>query len=569
MKKLIALTLAVISVITFSSCKNLGQGQVIESIDTGKTQIYVEVFDGGYGKEWVQKVANDFNATYPNYQVVVYGATTDYSVIYEAIKGGYGTTDIYFTCEPLYTKEMIDRNLLTDLTDVYNSHIDGENKPSIKEKTVNYEIYEDIWSDDNGIYALPYGDSVNGIVFDYDYFVNSGYIKSVSATDTQTLEALTAQGITYKTVGQKVFFESSENSVNYEEGDVITSAGKDGKFGTYDDGQPQNIAEWDDMLKRIVAKGDKAFIWSGEFASIYTLPMITSVFAQYDGIDNFNLFYSFDGTYSRTSEKITAETGYKVYEMEGLEYSMNFFDTYLNDNKYKHSAAIGTGVGKSHTDAQNNFILGYTTNSCPTMLFDGVWWEHEAKGTFDMLESRGETDKKYGVTDYRFMMLPKFEGQIGIDGNGNGSVLTATDTGNVYMVKRNEDAETIKMKKEFIAWTCKDEYLRYFTKTTSSFRPFVYELSDAEKAEMTVFGRNAWEMYSDRDNIAVVRPLLNYYFSNIYNYGGKRDFFNAKIGQQTISSPIQMHDQGYSVDEYVAGMKKYYKDAWNSYLDSL
>ena len=541
-------------------------GQVIQGIDPNKTQIYVEVFDSDYGADWVEKVAEDFNKIYTEYEVVVTAAVTELSVIYEKIKGGYDTNDIYITSEPLFTTNMIQRGLLENLEDVYDSKPDGEDGLTVRQKMKNSDLYESIWSDENGVYSLPAADGITGMVFDYDLFVEKGWLNAEGASDVEAKKALDAAGIQYQTFGNKLQFVSSTGKTNYEAGDTILKPGKDGKYGTYDDGQPQNIAEWQTMLDAIAVTA-KPFLWTGQFASTYTRVLIDSVFAQYDGLQNYNTFMSCFGKDDRTGETITLEEGYKVYEMDGLEKAMQFFYDYYTPRKYVHSDCSKTGVGGSHSEAQNTFVLGFEKDPQPAMLVDGIWWERGAKGTFDMLAAKGNVSRGFGKRDYRYMLFPYMEGQYGLDGKGNGSVLMAQDTGNIYMVKKDCSPELLEMKKLFLTWLHKDEYLRYYTRTTGSVRPFYYEMTEADLAEMTPFNRNVWEMYADTENIGIVRPEIQSYQSPLRAYGMKGDFYTAEIGIETPTYPISAYDRGFSVDQYVEGMKTHYKNAWQGYID--
>jgi cell division transport system permease protein len=76
------------------------------------------------------------------------------------------------------------------------------------------------------------------------------------------------------------------------------------------------------------------------------------------------------------------------------------------------------------------------------MLVEGLWWENEAK-TMLAEVARENASRGYGQVNYRYMLLPAIEGQKGIDGKGNGTVFTVSDTGGIVVVKQ-EDAKKLQ-----------------------------------------------------------------------------------------------------------------------------
>ena len=126
---------------------------------------------------------------------------------------------------------------------------------------------------------LPWDESIVGMVFDYKTFVENGWLNYASEDDKA---ALSTQGITYTENNGVLYFASATGKVNYAVGDVLLTAGKDGKYGTYDDGQPTTMAEFDDMLGNIAYGNKKAktFLYSG-LNDNYTSWVMQEVMAQY------------------------------------------------------------------------------------------------------------------------------------------------------------------------------------------------------------------------------------------------------------------------------------------------
>ena len=141
------------------------------------------------------------------------------------------------------------------------------------------------------------------------------------------------------------------------------------------------------------------------------------------------------------------------------------------------------------------------------MLVEGGWWENEARPMFTQVEESGDEEYGFGKVEYRYMLLPYIEGQQGIDGAGNGSVMCVSEASGIIVPKCNDDKKLAKIK-EFIAMTTSDAVLEGFTRDTGVVRPYDYELSSASYAKMTPFAQNMWEMYSDTENVKIIRPTV-------------------------------------------------------------
>ena len=64
------------------------------------------------------------------------------------------------------------------------------------------------------------------------------------------------------------------------------------------------------------------------------------------------------------------------------------------------------------------------------MVVEGDWF---VTGARDILK---QNNKNPDTVDYRIMLLPDIDGQVGIDGNGHGSVLTSPETGGIVVKKQ-------------------------------------------------------------------------------------------------------------------------------------
>ena len=505
LKRILALSLA--SIGCFSAC-----GRVVETYDPNKTKIFVKVFNGGIGVDWIEDVIEDFNAKNAEYQIIPKYKKETPSAIISELEMNNASADIYYSTGAEFQKAIYN-GYLEDLSDVLTMKPDGENGRTIKEKMKNYSAWQKLASKNGeGMYILPFADAVMGLVYNHDRFVELGWLSTATNEDTT---ALSEQGISYEEVDGNLIFKSSTKKVNYESGDVILTAGKDGKYGTYDDGQPQTVAEFNTMVNKIT-KGNRqasAFLYNA-INDHYVNWIAEAVAAQYMGPDMFEAMFTYDTKgvampmHDGTSEVINGvEDGYKVFKSEGVYKGLEFIHTYFNDASKTGKNSFNV-TSYSHTDAQNDFILGNTVDTgFPAMLVEGTWWENEARPMFKQVEESGEEDYAFGKVDYRYMLLPNLDGQKGIDGEGNGSVFCVSEAGGIVVPKCNDAAKLAKIK-EFIAMTTTDAVLEGFTRDNGVMRPYEYTVSADSLAQMTPFARNAWDIYNDSDNVKIMRPSV-------------------------------------------------------------
>ena len=242
-----------------------------------------------------------------------------------------------------------------------------------------------------------------------------------------------------------------------------------------------------------------------------------------------------------------------------------------NSNYYHPSSKL---VSVSHQDAQNYFVLGYkqtAANPQSGMLYEGVWWENEARAVFNSLEKRGEKEYKYGTRDYRYMLFPNIEGQRGANGDGTGSVLTVSESGTIFL-KKIANEEKRNYAKDFIKYLVSDEVSRLYTTYACGLRPYSYELAQEDKDSMSSFAKNAYAVYSDAKNVTVLRTNVIKCLSEM-NYLTSETVFRwgTKIGGREYKQCYVGLGNG-NADTYYAGMDSYATESyWNpiyqKYLD--
>ena len=509
----------------------VGCGKVVSEIDENKTQIYAYVPDAGFGTKWLEEAAADFNAEPENaeYEVVVTPFTGGLKTIETNLLAKTQEAHVIFSTT-MDVKSMITNDLLLDITDVWDTKPRGEGK-TIRGKMTDAENFAKAFCsvDGTGIYGLPYGNAFNGLIFDFEMFLNNGWL---------------------------ILNEDSTG----------LSVGPDGQPDTYDDGQPRNMEEFDAMIRKISSDGAYPFVYTAKYPG-YLTPIADALFAQYEGIENYRKFYSYSGSYQKadgTVLEITPKTGYLAYEMDGITYAIDFMKNYLANEEYVHPATHKM-TSLTHKEAQSKFILGYKNakdNPLSAFLIDGTYWENEAKPIFETLEKGGEADRGYGVRDYRYLMLPRFDGQ-----KGTTSMFASMDAGAAVVVDNHDEAVNA-MAKKFLVYTCMDTYLKKFTLYSGAVRPFSYELTNDELKQLTVFQRNVWKLYQDTKNVTVLCPAADKLLSPLQYASGKpANVWQTNIGGKNYTNIIPALEVN-SAEAYLTGMRNFYKSNWSNYYNS-
>ena len=561
-----------------------------EKRDDSKTQLDISYFAGGFGETWINQAKTEFEEKYKDFsfeegklgvQIWIDPNKSATDTLSANIQAGTNLRDLYLTAGGTALRGLIKKDLIEDITDVYKAKPDGENGKTIEEKLLQQKNFLSVYG--NGVdkyYALPYTQAIIGFVFDYDLFVQREWLNFAKASDTTALDE---QGFTYTqsttNYGTSVLVMenySGTEKITYEKGDAILTAGKDGKFGTHDDGQPQNIDEWNNMVQLIYAtEGTKPFIFARSQPD-YMNPLAEAIFAQYDGIENFEITYDYDGTYTKPSTgeetPITLETGYKTFEFEGREIALKFLEDNLGVEDYMHPSS--DKLSRSAIDIQSDYVLGYRAtalNPLSAILVEGIWWENEARGLFNSLAEAGEKDRAYGARDYRYMLYPAFENQKGIDGNGNGTVFSSFEDGNMFIRKGAKDGAKVAAKR-FIEFITTDDWLAKFTIMTGGMRPFDYTLTAEQYDGLTSFQQHTWNIYHDSENYKVVMPTLMQYAQPI-NYASSATVhrWGTKIGNFSYNAVITgLLANASTAAKYYAGMTEVYSaQMWSNLVSSI
>ena len=562
------------------------------TVDESKTQIYVYAVDNGAGYKWLEHFAEEFNAIPENseYQVIARHGDTSVSTMAASVAAGTTETSVYFGSQSSIIN-YIENGQLVDLSDIYDMKVDGEGGGTIAEKTFNFEMYKSAMrsikkNPEGGIYSVPYMSGLNGLVFDYKLFVDRGYLDFVPAKDLDEVKS---------EIGDKV--EKSGNRLtvteafgNYKTGDYLLTKGKDGKYGTYDDGQKTDIEGFNNLIAKIINDGNVPFLYSTKYVKPYTEPVFYSVLAQNMGYDNFVNFMSLNGNITdknNKSESFDLENGYKMWDSDVVKNAYtaatSFYYNYImgdigtiNGAAYSRAQMLhkqcNRSSGLSHKTAQTLFISGYQSDDKAETAFltEGCWWEQEAIGTLtkQLSDNTDDEPRGYGKREYRYYLYPVCDNQVT---DRDKSVMSCQDDGcgvlfNNYPESiRNASAEVksdyIKKCKEFIAYTLRDEALAYYTETTGNPRPFNYTLTDEQYNKLTPFAKNVWQISHDTEHISIVYPNV------MNNLSAMRSYLNVSniATSATIDGPyyaFQYDESKTSVEGYVEAVRNYVKSGY-------
>ena len=521
--------ISLLSVVGLTACFERETGI---TIDEDKTQLYVGVYDGDLGTEWIfEEVFAKFEALNPDVQCIPIKQKELYGDAFLLDNMPSEQTDVYFLNGNTY-QNYVARGRLLEITDAVTTALDGENK-SIEDKMnktlqKHYEL-------DGKYYAVPFFDAIFGTVYDIDLFEKEGFY--------------------FNTDGDLLCDSSNET----------LSAGPNGVSGDYDDGLPATYSQWKELVDTISYSGITPYTWTGEYP-LYRQRFITGVWADYEGKANFDLNMSLSGEYTfegdTTPTQISLNNGYLLKNQKGQEYALEMAK-YIIEKGYYTSNAFDTV--NSHSDAQKQYLRSVRTGNKVAMIFEGGWWEKGAKAFMNSMAEEYGQQYDYGVRRFGFMPAPKAD-----DGSSSQGTTLISSTGS-SMVCINSNTKQAELAKKFLRFVHSEESLRTFTRVTGSVRPYEYSLTKEDKDEMTHFGNMMFDIYHDEktqisytglysDNVFIDEPVYLSYVN--WSWG-------ATINGSNTTDPFYefSQDSSLTVKQYIQGMQaRYSKASWEKEL---
>lgn len=485
------------------------------------TQLSIHYYNGGLGSDWINESIADFEEMFKDTSFeagktgvkILLTADKSMDELATSISTGADKADILYTSEGGVVELLNTEGILYDTTEmatekVYNA--DGEvtlnaagdgfeiveNGESMYDRMHPY--YQDAynlagtqWATNDGDISfslLPYEDTVAGIILDYDLYEEL-YNKYYNAGQ----------------IGEMTGYKY--------EGDSVAMP------GTWD--------EFFDLLsamRTIDAGRYSGFMYSVDY---YTPSIESAVIADVDGTDEgvtdptqysgYRMYTTYTGTYDFGGElgvqTITPDNAYLLTQTDGyrqmVEVAVRLFEHGSNGSENYDNGVMNN---PTYSTAQANFVMSKISTTAPRILaiMEGDWFENEARATFN---SMGVTNAEnaYGKRRFRLMPVPHATAEEVADGktykvggfsSGYPIIL------NAKTLEGNEAKE--KVAKLWIQFTHSDSQMNVFTKWSGSVRPYLYDVTEDTKSQMTPFAKSILELQlEDRKEDGAIEIIRN------------------------------------------------------------
>lgn len=452
-------------------CKPSGSRNRPEvDLDPTKQTIMVSCFTAGYGSEWLVNYLNDYNTRHKEsgkYQfALVPDNMDDVPTIGQQLQAGAGKAEIYFNdTSDVYS--LVRSGRLMDLKDIWDMPVENAPGDTVRENIFDYELYEEVYSHNGGIYALPFTQGVSGLFYDHDLLRDYDYLAKDPGTDN---------GLT---------------------------KGRDGKEGTYDDGLPVTVDEFFALCDAI--KNDSKY-------PIVVCERVDNdgmaadgLAYQYEGKDNFYATMQYDGTYTKkdgSTVEITPDKGYLAWTEcnEGKKFAMDVLGRLELGDSYRDPR-----TGLDHRGSENQFVFSHRSTPV-AMIFNGFWWVYEARTDFEADVKRG--GESVEERDLRFMPLP-IDPENTPEELRDKNVLVTNNDGSVFAVETS-DPERKTAIKDFLRDYATGGACDFFTESTYVTLAYKYEVSDEVIENLPPYGKNVYEVMNAPNTVVVRRKLISF-----------------------------------------------------------
>ena len=551
------------------------------------TQLSIHYYNGGLGSDWINESIADFEEMFKDTSFeagktgvkILLTADKSMDELATSISTGADKADILYTSESGVVELLNTEGILYDTTEmatekVYNA--DGE--VTLNAAGDGFEIVEDgesmydrmhpyyqdaynlagtQWATNDGDISfslLPYEDTVAGIILDYDLYEEL-YNKYYNAGQ----------------IGEMTGYKY--------EGDSVAMP------GTWD--------EFFDLLsamRTIDAGRYSGFMYSVDY---YTPSIESAVIADVDGTDEgvtdptqysgYRMYTSYTGTYDFGGElgvqTITPDNAYLLTQTDGyrqmVEVAVRLFEHGSNGSENYDNGVMNN---PTYSTAQANFVMSKISTTAPRILaiMEGDWFENEARATFN---SMGVTNAEnaYGKRRFRLMPVPHATAEEVADGktykvggfsSGYPIIL------NAKTLEGNEAKE--KVAKLWIQFTHSDSQMNVFTKWSGSVRPYLYDVTEDTKSQMTPFAKSILELQlQDRQEDGAIEIIRNNQInrsSDVRNSSAPINFA-AKIDNSTYSNAavianmvtLRKSNVSWTGESAIAAMVEKYVDGMLTY----
>lgn len=544
----IALVLAMMSTfsIVASGC-NFGRDGYVEKIDTKKTQLFIQNYDGGGGSQWLYDVKDRFeekhkDTSFEDGKMGVQLMITPNKVVGTAFSPKASSQEVIFI-EAMSYFDYASSGEMLDISDIAEE-VFAQDGVSIDQEYYNALSAIDKNNDGKGeIYALPHYEFYGGVSYNKKIWNDYGF---------------------YLAGDENGYTIVSDDSFEYTDASGDLSRGPDRKLGTTDDGLPETWEEYIDLCDYMLARGVTPFIITGQYHSYYYYFLYSAVSAL-AGYDELKASISYKGEvdyvtsivenassplgYDFTTEHAVVENsnGYLGSQTASKFAALAAAEKLLakDGDKYRYFYQPGLLNTVSHLDAQEIFINSQYYNKPIAMLIDGSWWENEATEAFASLAKINNQYSKMN-SDYGWMPLPtSIDNANRKEGEAN---LTDYDLIRAYaFINGNIESSKVRLAKEFLKFCYTKEELQSYTQSTGLPKGLEYTLTDENLNAMSPYSRDLWNYRKDRQ---VVHPITNNPLV-IYEAVGIDAMWTTKDGQGPY---IGMYNNT-NAKNYFAGLK--------------
>lgn len=472
-------------------------------VDKNKTQLYVGIYNGGWGMDWLESAKASFEEMYSEYEIVLTPKKNDYEYasLKESIKSD--PNDMYITACSYYN--YIQDGTILDITDCLTADMKDVGEEGVTIESKLGDAHKDFYKTDNGkYYAVPFGNSIWGLNYDVDLFEEASlYISSSNGS---------GQGIVW---------------TDGKSGSAPKAAGRDGEIGTYDDGCPVTWAEFKSLLAKMRSQNITPFTWSE--VTGYNSFMLLSLWADAEGKDGFDIIKNLQGSfvgYDDQTYEITKNTGYNFNYMKGKAYALEFSrEIAANPSNYS-----GVAGALGFTQCQDNYIESRSKaakgeSNRVAFILDGGHWYNEAEAYINETNKTLYSDVYGNGRRFSVMPFPQFDSR-------RGTQATYLESSHQFSMFVNAQTKQADLAKLFIRYLCSDKIVRESAMMSGINRSCKYTLSEEQLSQMPHYYAELYKLqHSDKVDLVNLRMNNEFYIKD----QTKETFYWVWVGSFTNS----------------------------------
>ncbi len=454
-----------------------------------KSVLYVNNYAGGFGSDWLDNVKARFEEEYAEVSLEdgKTGVVIEINHNKDQGENYIGTIDaqkeeVFFPGN-IYYHTWVNSGKMLDITDVVEgTNTDG--KTILSKMTAEEQAF---YKANGKYYAIPHHNSVPGIVYDIGLF------------ESRNLYMQQGGGYGPKTGS--------------------LTAGPDGATGTSDDGLPATYDEFFALCGYMVNVGVTPFTWMGNNKGQYTAMMMTALFADFAGVDQTKLNYTYGSSGNATlTDRITIDegnnvvaqpdiqvtpaTGYEVYNTAGRLHALTFLDKLVDaPANWRHEDCQDSPLSTT----QNNYLQS-TLDTPVAFMPEGNWWENESSEVFEIM-ALYNSDDAYSKTGRKFGFLPLPKATTAQVGEKMTYAVSEVSLG---FIKNSIVPEKVNLAKTFLKYCYTDTSLNEFTATVGLPAALQYNIDANTYGGLSNFGKQMCDISADQ----LVKP---YSTNSIYN----------------------------------------------------